>query len=84
MYEFSYLVHKIYNKCYVTYDESTYLQFVDEHPLKKGEFYLNVCETNYRRMEPPLPVAVSGLMGVGQFIHRVVEILGNLYFNFII
>ena len=83
MYKFSYRdLQQVYN--YVTDDESTYLQFVDEHPLKKGEFYLNVCETNYRRMEPPLPVAVSGLMGVGQFIHRVVEILGNLYFNLII
>ena len=57
-----------------------FTKLVDEHPLKKGEFYLNVCETNYRRMEPPLLVAVSGLMGVGQFIHRVVEILGKRNF----
>ena len=59
------------NLCYVTpYN-------LEQHKLKGGEFYVNVHETNYRRLEPALRIAVSGYMGVGIFIHKVVEILGK-------
>ena len=46
--------------------------------VEGGEFFINVLETNYRRMDPPLQVPVSGYMGVGELTHKVVEILGKL------
>ena len=54
-----------------------YFDYVEKPKLKGGEFYVNVHETNYRRLEPPLRIAVSGYMGVGIFIHKAVEILGK-------
>ena len=62
---FSKIINSLYNK------------ILGKLALQGGEFFVNVLETNYRRMDPPLQIVVCGTMGIGQFIHKVVETLGK-------
>ena len=66
------MIHSLYNK------------ILGKLALQGGEFFVNVLETNYRRMDPPLQIIVCGTMGIGQFIHKVVETLGKFPPSFVV